>query len=213
LPSRSARAAVVILRLSRRVASVIAKTGYLVSARSKIPAHCSSVAISHSTTCIVRSRSSISVLIVESSRRAVALEIPKRRCMFIRVLQNDPNWHTLDCLPVPYAIDRKKPATMGGRRPPRFNAGRPGLLKPLRLGSDGPANVAGFVNVGPMLRCHGRGPYGRPCSQNNQTHHTKSGLGLRSRRNRTSPTSSWGAAPASPHEPSRISGTQKTLLS
>jgi hypothetical protein len=38
--------------------------------------------------------------------------------MFIRVLQNDPNWHTLDCLPVPYAIDRKKLATMGGRSPP-----------------------------------------------------------------------------------------------
>ena len=36
--------------------------------------------------------------------------------MFIRVLQNDPYWHTLDCLPVPYAIDRKKLATMGGRR-------------------------------------------------------------------------------------------------
>jgi hypothetical protein len=36
--------------------------------------------------------------------------------MFIRVLQNDPNWHTLDCLPVPYAIDRKKLATTGGRR-------------------------------------------------------------------------------------------------
>jgi len=36
--------------------------------------------------------------------------------MFIRVLQNDPNWHTLDCLPVPYAIERKKLATMGGRR-------------------------------------------------------------------------------------------------
>jgi hypothetical protein len=32
--------------------------------------------------------------------------------MFIRVLQNDPNWHTLDCLPVPYAIDRKKPANI-----------------------------------------------------------------------------------------------------
>jgi hypothetical protein len=47
--------------------------------------------------------------------------------MFIRVLQNDPNWHTLDCLPVPYAIDRKKLATMGGRSQPRFNAGRPGL--------------------------------------------------------------------------------------
>jgi hypothetical protein len=43
--------------------------------------------------------------------------------MFIRVLQNDPNWHTLDCLPVPYAIDRKKLATTGGRSPPRFNAG------------------------------------------------------------------------------------------
>jgi hypothetical protein len=38
--------------------------------------------------------------------------------MFIRVLQNDPNWHTLDCLPVPYAIDRKKLATMGGRSRP-----------------------------------------------------------------------------------------------
>jgi hypothetical protein len=36
---------------------------------------------------------------------------------------------------------------------------RPGLLKPRRLGSHGPANVAGFV--GTMLRCHGRGPYGR----------------------------------------------------
>jgi len=33
--------------------------------------------------------------------------------MFIRVLQNDPNWHTLDCLPVPYAIDRKKLANIG----------------------------------------------------------------------------------------------------
>jgi hypothetical protein len=32
--------------------------------------------------------------------------------MFIRVLQNDPNWHTLDCLPVPYAIDRKKLAKL-----------------------------------------------------------------------------------------------------
>jgi len=36
--------------------------------------------------------------------------------MFILVLQNDPNWHTLDRLQVPYAIDRKKLATMGGRR-------------------------------------------------------------------------------------------------
>ena len=36
--------------------------------------------------------------------------------MFILVLQNDPNWHTLDCLAVPYAIDRKKLATRGGRR-------------------------------------------------------------------------------------------------
>jgi hypothetical protein len=32
--------------------------------------------------------------------------------MFIRVLQNDLNWHTMDCLPVPYAIDRKKPANI-----------------------------------------------------------------------------------------------------
>jgi hypothetical protein len=45
--------------------------------------------------------------------------------MFIRVLQNDPNWHTLDWLPVPYAIDRKKLATMGRRSPPRFNGRRP----------------------------------------------------------------------------------------
>ncbi len=88
---------------------------------------------------------------------------------------------------------------------------RPGLLKPRRLGSSRPANVAGFV--GPMLRCHGRGPYGRPCSQNNQKHHTKSGLWLRSRRNRIAPTSSWGPAPASPYEPSRISGRQKSRLS
>jgi hypothetical protein len=35
--------------------------------------------------------------------------------MFILVLQNDPNWHTLDCLPVPYAIDRKKLANNGAR--------------------------------------------------------------------------------------------------
>jgi hypothetical protein len=45
--------------------------------------------------------------------------------MFIRVLQNDPNWHTLDCLPVPYAIDRKKLATMGGRSTPRSPPGGP----------------------------------------------------------------------------------------
>jgi hypothetical protein len=45
--------------------------------------------------------------------------------MFIRVLQNDPNWHTLDRLPVPYAIDRKKLATMGGRGPPRSPPGGP----------------------------------------------------------------------------------------
>ncbi len=39
--------------------------------------------------------------------------------MFILVLQNDPNWHTLDRLPVPYAIDRKKLANIGAslRRP------------------------------------------------------------------------------------------------
>ena len=94
-------------------------------------------------------------------------------------------------------------------------AGEPcdGAAQPRRLGSDGPANVAGFVNVVSMLRCHGRGPYGQPCSQNNQTHHTKSGLWLRSRRNRISPTSSSGPAPASPHEPSRNSGKQKSLLS
>jgi hypothetical protein len=48
--------------------------------------------------------------------------------MFIRVLQNDPNWHTLDCLPGPYAIDRKKLATIGGRSRRRFNAGRPFFL-------------------------------------------------------------------------------------
>src|SRR5258707_12875812 len=90
--------------------------------------------MSHSTTCIVRSRPSISVLIVESSRRAVALEIPKRRCMFIRVLQNDPNWHTLDCLPVPYAIDRKKLATMGGRKPASFQRpGGPDSFEPRHL--------------------------------------------------------------------------------
>jgi hypothetical protein len=94
-----------------------------------------------------------------------------------------------------------------------LTAGRPGLLKPRRLGSGGPANVAGSVNAGSMLRCHGRGPYGPPCNQNNQTHHTKRGLWLRSRGNRTSPTSSWGPAPASPHEPGRISGRQKSLLS
>jgi len=33
--------------------------------------------------------------------------------MFILVLQNAPNWHTLDRLPVPYAIDRKKLANIG----------------------------------------------------------------------------------------------------
>jgi hypothetical protein len=33
--------------------------------------------------------------------------------MFIHVLQNEPNWHTLDRLPVPYAIDRKKLANIG----------------------------------------------------------------------------------------------------
>jgi hypothetical protein len=33
--------------------------------------------------------------------------------MFIVVLQNDPNWHTLDRLPVPYVIDRKKLANIG----------------------------------------------------------------------------------------------------
>jgi hypothetical protein len=38
--------------------------------------------------------------------------------MFIRVLQNDPNRRTLDCLPVAYAIDRKKLATVGGRSQP-----------------------------------------------------------------------------------------------
>jgi hypothetical protein len=38
--------------------------------------------------------------------------------MFVRALQNDPNWHTLDYLPVPYPIARKKLATMGGRCPP-----------------------------------------------------------------------------------------------
>jgi hypothetical protein len=42
-------------------------------------------------------------------------------------------WHTLDCLPVPYAIDRKKLATMGGRSPPRFNAGRPDSFEPCHL--------------------------------------------------------------------------------
>jgi len=89
----------------------------------------------------------------------------------------------------------------------------PACFKPRRLGSDGPANVAGFANVGSMLRCNGRDLYGRPCSQNNQTHHTKSGLWLRSRCNRTSPTSSRGPAPASPHEASHISGRQKSLLS
>jgi hypothetical protein len=47
--------------------------------------------------------------------------------MFVRALQNDLNWHTLDCLPVPYAIDRKKLATMGGRSP----ASKPG--GPIRL--------------------------------------------------------------------------------
>jgi hypothetical protein len=67
--------------------------------------------------------------------------------------------------------------------------------------------------VGSMLRCRGRGPYGRPCSQNNQKHHTKSGLWLRSRRNRIAPTSSRGPASASPYEPSRISGRQKSRLS
>jgi len=45
--------------------------------------------------------------------------------MFIRVLQNDPNWHTLDCLPVPYAIDRKKLASMGRRSTPRSPPGGP----------------------------------------------------------------------------------------
>jgi hypothetical protein len=39
--------------------------------------------------------------------------------MFIVVLQNDPNWHTLDRLPVPYAIDRKKLANIGGYAPAR----------------------------------------------------------------------------------------------
>jgi hypothetical protein len=33
--------------------------------------------------------------------------------MFILVLQNDPNWHSLDRLPVSYAIDRKKLANIG----------------------------------------------------------------------------------------------------
>ena len=62
-------------------------------------------------------------------------------------------------------------------------------------------------------RCHGRGPYGRPCSQNNQKPHTKSGMWLRSRRNRIAPISFWGPALALPHGPSRISGRQKSLLS
>jgi hypothetical protein len=32
--------------------------------------------------------------------------------MFVRVLQNDPNWHTGIVYPVPYAIDRKKLANI-----------------------------------------------------------------------------------------------------
>ena len=54
--------------------------------------------------------------------------------MFIRVLQNDPNWHTLDCLPVPYAVDRKKFATMGGRKPASFQRpGGPDSFEPRHL--------------------------------------------------------------------------------
>jgi hypothetical protein len=45
--------------------------------------------------------------------------------MFIRVLQNDLNWHTLDCLPVPYAIDRKKLATWADGSSSRFVPGGP----------------------------------------------------------------------------------------
>src|ERR1700716_64897 len=75
--SRCARAAIVTLRLSRRVPRVLAKIGYVASDRSKIRARSSSVAMSHSGTRMVRSRSSISVLIVASSRRAVAVTIPK----------------------------------------------------------------------------------------------------------------------------------------
>jgi hypothetical protein len=60
--------------------------------------------------------------------------------MFIRVLQNDPNWHTLDCLPVPYAIDRKKLATMGGRRPPSLQRrDHPGRQRSQPFGACGPS--------------------------------------------------------------------------
>ncbi len=93
--------------------------------------------------------------------------------------------------------------------PPRFNAGGPACSNHFALDLT-------VLQMSPDLEtlpCHCRGPCGPPCSQNNQKHHTKNGLWLRSRRNRIAPTSSWGPAPASPHEPSRISRRQKSLLS
>jgi hypothetical protein len=50
------------------------------------------------------------------------------------VLQNDLNWHTRDCLPVPYAIGRKKLATMGRRSPPRSPPGGPACSNHVALG-------------------------------------------------------------------------------
>jgi hypothetical protein len=52
--------------------------------------------------------------------------------MFVCVLQNDPNWHALDCSPVPCAIDRKKLATMARRA---ISAGepKPGVDRPKAL--------------------------------------------------------------------------------